>query len=351
MLGKRIYELRKKLNISQEEFALAINTSRQSVSKWELGDSYPEVNKLKDIASFFNVSIDYLLDYDMENTSCKEFLSKLKNSIINKDFSITLNEIKSFISKFNNNFFLYVYSSNYLFSLELERNERNLFELITSYCKKAILLYNTQDSANITLNDIHSFVIQVYIVYKKYDLAMEYMEKNKYVDNRALAECNYRLKKYKETSELISGNYLSAIADIISGAHLQIRILLKQHNSKEAYELTNWILNLMSSISKKENCFSEEIIIYLYLKIVCEKILKIQYDDTIKELNKLVNVKTNDIVTSDGIKFYYGKTNTLYNDIKDYKQKIKEEVIEDKDEHFDVFNEVFKEIFGGDINE
>ena len=47
MLGKRIYELRKKLNVSQEELAVAINTSRQSISKWELGDSYPEVNKLK----------------------------------------------------------------------------------------------------------------------------------------------------------------------------------------------------------------------------------------------------------------------------------------------------------------
>ena len=38
MLGTKIYELRKELNISQEEFAVAINTSRQSVSKWELRD-------------------------------------------------------------------------------------------------------------------------------------------------------------------------------------------------------------------------------------------------------------------------------------------------------------------------
>lgn len=74
VIGKRIYELRKELNISQEEFAMAINTSRQSISKWELGDSYPEVNKLKDIAIFFNVSTDYLLGYDKGNYSCKEFL-------------------------------------------------------------------------------------------------------------------------------------------------------------------------------------------------------------------------------------------------------------------------------------
>ena len=57
MLSKKIYELRKKINVSQEGFAMAINTSRQSASKWELGDSYPKVNKLKDIASFFNVQL------------------------------------------------------------------------------------------------------------------------------------------------------------------------------------------------------------------------------------------------------------------------------------------------------
>jgi transcriptional regulator with XRE-family HTH domain len=133
MLGKKIYELRKELNISQEEFAMAINTSRQSVSKWELGDSYPEVNKLKDIASFFNVSIDYLLEYDVENTSCMEFIDKLKTGINNKDFSITVNEIKSWVLKFNNNFDLFLWSSDYLLSFELERNERNLLELIVSY--------------------------------------------------------------------------------------------------------------------------------------------------------------------------------------------------------------------------
>ena len=97
MLGKRIYELRKQFNVSQEEFALAINTSRQSVSKWELGDSYPEVNKLKDIAIFFNVSTDYLLNYDIENTSCKDFLFRLKSCINNKDFSITVDAIKSYV--------------------------------------------------------------------------------------------------------------------------------------------------------------------------------------------------------------------------------------------------------------
>lgn len=351
MLGKKIYELRKELNISQEELAMAVNTSRQSISKWELGDSYPEVNKLKDIASFFNVSIDYLLDYDIEKTSCKEFLTRLETAINNKDFSISVNEIKSYTLRFNNSFHLYVYSANYLFALELEKNERNLLELIIDYCKKSISLFNYQVSGDILLSDIHSFVIEVYLIYKKYDLAMEYMQTNKIYDKRAIAECNYRLKKYKDSSNVISNLYVSAITDIISSAHLQIRILLKQKNEKEAYEITNWIVNLINSIEKIEGGFKEEKIIYLYLKAICEKVLKIKSDDTIKELRILINLEKNVTLNSECIKFYYGEQRVYYTDFKDYKERLKEEILEDKDEYFGIYSEVFKEVFGGDIDE
>ena len=275
MLGKRIYELRKKLNISQEEFATAINTSRQSVSKWELGVSYPEVNKLKDIARFFNVSIDYLLDYDLVNTSCEEFITKLNIAFQNKDFSITVNEIKSYILRFNNNIYLYMYSAKYLLALELDKNQQNLLDLIISYCKKVISLYDSQERNDIVLKDIHIFVIQTYLIYKKHDLAMEYMIENKVYHEAFLAECYYRLKKYNDVSNTFSNLYVSVLEEIFSTTHLQIRVLLKQKNVDEAYELTNWIVNLIDSIIKKKDAFTQIQIVYLYLKLVCEKMLKI----------------------------------------------------------------------------
>ena len=350
MLGKRIYELRKELNISQEEFAVAINTSRQSVSKWELGDSFPEVNKLKDIASFFNVSIDYLLDYDIENTSCEEFINRLKTAIKNKVFDITLKDIKYYVSRFNNVFELYAYSADYLFVMELERQERNLLDIIITYFKKAILLFDKQKS-EITLNDIHSLVVQTYIVYKEYDLAMDYMEQYKVYDDRSLAECNYRLKKYNKTSNIVSNIYLSAISNILSSSHLQIRILLKQNKYNESYELANWVINLIDSVSKSKCMYTAEKVIYLFLKAVCEKVIKIDNKNTINELKELVKIDQEGIVSYDTVKFYYNEPHATYNDINDYKSGIKAEILEDKDEYLDLYNEVFKEVFGGDLNE
>lgn len=61
MLGDKIIALRKKAGWTQEDFANQLNVSRQSVSKWESGQSIPEVEKIIQMSQIFGVSIDYLL--------------------------------------------------------------------------------------------------------------------------------------------------------------------------------------------------------------------------------------------------------------------------------------------------
>ena len=45
-IGEKIYSLRKKHNLSQEELANELNVSRQTVSKWEVGESCPDFDKI-----------------------------------------------------------------------------------------------------------------------------------------------------------------------------------------------------------------------------------------------------------------------------------------------------------------
>ncbi|MGN1195216.1 MAG: helix-turn-helix domain-containing protein [Acutalibacteraceae bacterium] len=61
-INEKIYTLRKKLGWSQDELADKLSVSRQSVSKWETGDSVPEPAKLLSLAKIFSVTTDYLLD-------------------------------------------------------------------------------------------------------------------------------------------------------------------------------------------------------------------------------------------------------------------------------------------------
>ena len=65
-INEKIYTLRKKFGWSQDELADKLSVSRQSVSKWETGDSVPEIAKLLALAKIFSVTTDYLLDDSKE---------------------------------------------------------------------------------------------------------------------------------------------------------------------------------------------------------------------------------------------------------------------------------------------
>lgn len=63
-LSKRIKTLRTNSKISQEELAEQLNISRQSVTKWESGDSTPDIERIISLSKIFGVTIDYLLKGD-----------------------------------------------------------------------------------------------------------------------------------------------------------------------------------------------------------------------------------------------------------------------------------------------
>lgn len=63
-LREKLYSLRKKSGLSQEQLAEQLNVSRQAISKWEAGQSIPESDKLLSISNYFNVSLDYLMKED-----------------------------------------------------------------------------------------------------------------------------------------------------------------------------------------------------------------------------------------------------------------------------------------------
>ncbi len=66
ILADKIIQLRKKNGWSQEELAEKVNVSRQAVSKWESGQSVPDIDKLLQLSRIFNVSTDYLLKDELK---------------------------------------------------------------------------------------------------------------------------------------------------------------------------------------------------------------------------------------------------------------------------------------------
>ena len=73
-LGKNILEARKKSGLSQEQLGEKVDVTRQTISNWELGETSPNPDQLKKLSKALNVSVDDLIDNDLQNV----VLSKVK---------------------------------------------------------------------------------------------------------------------------------------------------------------------------------------------------------------------------------------------------------------------------------
>ena len=95
-VGERLLELRKKKGLSQEEVANVLNVSRQTVSKWEVGESTPDFDKILPLCNLYEITSDELLTgkkdivVEKENDKRKIFARNLGISIGLYIFSIVL---------------------------------------------------------------------------------------------------------------------------------------------------------------------------------------------------------------------------------------------------------------------
>ncbi len=82
IIAANISELRRQNGITQLELAERLNYSDKAVSKWERGESYPDVATLKEIAEMFSVTVDYLLqaEHSQEKTIRREYTRRQKRN-------------------------------------------------------------------------------------------------------------------------------------------------------------------------------------------------------------------------------------------------------------------------------
>jgi transcriptional regulator with XRE-family HTH domain len=93
---------RREKGVTQDELASYIGVSKASVSKWETGQSYPDITFLPQLAAYFNISIDDLMDYKPQMT--KEDIRKLYLSLAadfaQKPFDDVLGRCRETIKKY-----------------------------------------------------------------------------------------------------------------------------------------------------------------------------------------------------------------------------------------------------------
>ena len=101
-IGEEIARRRKQRGITQQELAVFMNVSKASVSKWETGQSYPDITSLPLLAAYFDCSVDELLilDSQLSTKEIQRIYQLLKDAFQTKTPSEVLALAQSFIKRY-----------------------------------------------------------------------------------------------------------------------------------------------------------------------------------------------------------------------------------------------------------
>ncbi len=107
-LGENIRNLRREKNITQEDFATIFGVSYQSVSRWENGACYPDMELLPDIADYFGITVDKLIgaDKNAEQKEVNRYLDRFQEAVSKGEVYKCIDIAREGIKEYPNNYAL-----------------------------------------------------------------------------------------------------------------------------------------------------------------------------------------------------------------------------------------------------
>lgn len=187
-IGSIIKDIRKKNNLTQNEFASILGVTFQAVSKWENDKSIPDITILKDISNKFNVDLNYLISGKKVNINKKSFFKK--NMII---ITVIVFIIISVCV------ILFFHKHNYEFkTLNGETKDIKVTGSITYDESKSSIYLNVDYNAD----DTQKYSYIKCILYEKHQDILNVISEKEYLENTPVS-----LKEYLKMISFVIDNY------------------------------------------------------------------------------------------------------------------------------------------------
>ena len=83
-LGNSLFHARKSCGLSQEEVAEKLGVSRQTISKWESGETLPDIRQSKKMSLLYKVSLDDLIAFDVDVKEIQQIIERTSEEVEEK---------------------------------------------------------------------------------------------------------------------------------------------------------------------------------------------------------------------------------------------------------------------------
>lgn len=250
-IGKTILELRKNRNITQDQLANMVGVSAGAVSKWETGNSTPDISLLSPIARALDTSLDTLLSFQKElsEEEVNKIKEKLTEIFLNGSYEKANDECNEYIREYPNSAYLKLSIATLIQMYGMmDAKDEDVYKERMEHSLE--LLYKVVDSDEIKYRTLALFSIaHIEMALENYDKSEKALKEisSSYIDPMvlyvSLLEKQNKQEELLITAEAMLLQYLNQ-----SGA--MISILARQHKANKNYEEAESFLMVLNKIQE-----------------------------------------------------------------------------------------------------
>ena len=220
-IGMKIIEKRKEKGMTQEELADYLGISKPAVSKWESGQSYPDITLLPVIASYFDISVDELFDYQpqLNKQEIRKLYRILSDRFMEVGFDVAYQEWSVYVKKYSSCWTMLLNMGILLLNnANLASTPANCEEAL----KEAIHLFDRIEKCSDELKIIHQIPIlkaSAYLMLGQASEVIDLLEGRQEIAMSLeipLATAYIMKQENEKAMGLLQGSIFSSIATILS---------------------------------------------------------------------------------------------------------------------------------------
>ena len=262
-LSENIKKYRKEMNLTQEGLAEAFGVTVGAVSKWESGNTVPDIMTMMDLADFFNVSMDILLGYNISSKTIKDISDRIIRLAKNQKYTEAMSEAEKALVRYPASFKI-VRACAFLYAILYTVNgkEEDAKKSIALH-EKALTLLSQNDDPNFNEFTIRMNIAKLKIVIDS-DCALAEFNKINYL---GIADIDIARLLYKkgETDEALERYTKAFFYNLMKDLDLSLNMSLAiasrgtKKDFREACDLIDRSIAYSDSASLGKNCYTSKL--------------------------------------------------------------------------------------------
>lgn len=262
-LSENIKKYRKEMNLTQEWLAEAFGVTVGAVSKWESGNTIPDIMTMMDLADFFNVSMDILLGYNISSKTIKDISDRIIRLAENQKYMEAMSEAEKALVRYPASFKI-VRACAFLYAILYTVNgkEEDAKKSIALH-EKALTLLSQNDNPNFNEFTIRMNIAKLKIVIDSEGALAEFSK----INYLGIADIDIARLLYKkgETDEALDRYTKAFFYNLMKDLDLSLNMSLAiasrgtKKDFREACDLIDRSIAYSDSASLGKNCYTSKL--------------------------------------------------------------------------------------------